>query len=77
MVCSANTLKIQNEFTEGLNRYQVKIIRMKDSDADTVFEKIQKKKEIDRTDLIPILLSPLMGGKMQIKERILQGIKVV
>lgn len=38
---------------------------MKDSDADTVFEKIQKRKEITRSDLIPILLSPLMSGKMQ------------
>lgn len=77
VICSANVLKIQNEFTEGLNCYRVKIIRMKDSDADDVFQQIQKKKTLNRKDLIPILLSPLMSGKMNIKERILQGIRLV
>ena len=39
--------------------------------------KIQKKKKLKRKDLIPVLLSPLMGGKSEIKTRILEGIKAV
>lgn len=77
VVCSAQMKKVLSEFTEGLNTYRVKVIRMKKSLAEEVFEKIQKKKEVEREDLIPIILSPLMSGEMEIKKRILLGIKLV
>ena len=32
---------------------------------------------MQREDMIPVLLSPLMGGRMAIKDRILQGIYYV
>ena len=77
MVCSAKAKNVLSEYTEGLNTYRVKIIRIKDIRAEEVFEKVQKKKEVEREDLIPILLSPLMDGDMEVKERILQGIRLV
>ena len=50
---------------------------MKKKDGDKILRKIQKKKKLKRKDLIPVLLSPLMGGKSEIKTRILEGIKAV
>ncbi|HJD28777.1 MAG TPA: hypothetical protein H9914_07275 [Candidatus Blautia avicola] len=45
--------------------------------GEEILKKIQKKKKLKRKDLIPVLLSPLMGGKSEIKTRILEGIKAV
>ena len=50
---------------------------MKKKDGDKILKKIQKKKKLKRKDLISVLLSPLMGGKSEIKTRILEGIKAV
>ncbi len=50
---------------------------MKKKDGDKILRKIQKKKKLKRKDLIPVLLSPLMSGKSEIKTRILEGIKAV
>lgn len=77
VICSARAVKILDEFTEGLNSYRVKIIRMKDENADDIFDAIQRKENVERRDLIPILLSPLMVGKMRVKDRILNGIRLV
>ena len=59
------------------NTYRVKLIQMKKKDGDKILRKIQKKKKLKRKDLIPVLLSPLMGGRSEIKTRILEGIKAV
>ena len=50
---------------------------MKKKDGEKILKKIQKKKKLKRKDLISVLLSPLMGGKSEIKTRILEGIKAV
>ncbi|HIV37622.1 MAG TPA: hypothetical protein H9747_01260 [Candidatus Blautia stercorigallinarum] len=50
---------------------------MKGEDADTLFGKLEKQGKMQREDMIPVLLSPLMGGRMAIKDRILQGIYYV
>ena len=50
---------------------------MKNKDGDKILRKIQKKKRLKRKDLIPVLLSPLMGGKSDTRTRILEGIKAV
>lgn len=66
-----------DEITQGLNTYRVEIIRLKGEDADSLFEKLEKQGKMQREDMIPVLLSPLMGGRMAIKDRILQGIYYV
>ena len=71
VICTANRKHILTEITEGINTYRVKLIQMKKKDGDKILRKIQKKKKLKRKDLIPVLLSPLMCGKSEIKTRIL------
>ncbi len=69
--------KIKNpmtEFTEGINTYRIHPIIMQDRNADEVIAQLQKKveagEEITKADLLPLVLSPLMGGEMSHKERV-------
>lgn len=47
---------------------------MKDKNADEVIAELNRKiaagEEITKTDLLPLVLSPLMGGEMSQKERV-------
>ncbi|MBQ8559681.1 MAG: hypothetical protein IJ439_06860 [Tyzzerella sp.] len=62
------------EFTEGINTYRIEPIIMQDKDADEVIAQLQRKvdseEEITKADLLPLVLSPIMGGKMSQKERV-------
>lgn len=61
------------QFTEGLNTYRIQPILMQDQDADVLFRTLSEKAAngtLNRKDLIPMVLSPLMGGDMPQKERI-------
>lgn len=77
VICTARGKHIRSELKEGINTYRVKLIQTRKKDGDKILKKLQKKKKLKREDLIPVLLSPLMGGKTEIKERILEGIKAV
>lgn len=61
------------KFKEGLNTYRVHPIIMKSKNADRVLEKLEKKIRIGsplvNTDLIPLVLTPLMGGESSLMER--------
>ena len=68
---------IQNpmtELTEGINTYRIYPIIMKGKNADKVIEELQRKVEVGenvtKADLLPLVLSPLMGGEMSQKERV-------
>ncbi len=79
VLCSAKTKILQSELKEGINVYRVRVIRLKDESADEVFENIQKMnlENVERKDVMPVLLSPLLSGKMEQKERIIQGLEIV
>ncbi|MBU9745691.1 hypothetical protein KTH81_17855 [Lachnospiraceae bacterium ASD3451] len=81
VICTTDVKKIRSEFTEGLNTYRVKVIRLKDADADEIFAEIQKKistsEILKKEDLLPMLLSPLMGGTMRSKDRIRQALGIL
>ena len=64
-----------SQFTEGLNTYRVNIIRLKSLNADEVFRQLSSKDRecIGKSDLVPLLITPLMDGSVPQKERILQG----
>lgn len=51
------------------------MIRLKDSDADRVFRQMEKKKaaEVTRDDLLDVVLTPLMSGETEMRERIRKG----
>lgn len=69
--------KIKNpmtKFTEGLNTFHIQPIIMQDKNADEVIEKLQQKVEagerLMKEDLLPLVLCPIMGGKLTQKDRI-------
>lgn len=77
VLCSAKAKKLKAEITQGLNTYRVQIICLRGENADMLFETLDKNGKIERKDMIPVLLSPLMGGRMKIKDRILRGIDYI
>lgn len=79
VICSSKVKKIRDSITEGINTYRVKIIRLKDEIAQEVLSDLSARSVsgLTRADIIPLLLSPLMAGKEDQKDRILQGIKIL
>lgn len=77
VVCSSKVQHFISEFSEGLNTYRVKVVRLKDTDVVSVLGKLSAKedKKIKKEDLVPLLLTPLMGGDMSEKERIRQSFR--
>lgn len=76
--------KIKNpkyQFTEGINTYRVIPIVMKNENADRIVNKLMKKqqkgKPIKRCDLVMLALTPLMEGKISIKDRIKKAFQIV
>ena len=69
--------KIRNpmtELSEGANTYRIHAIIMQDYDADeiigTLWRKVESGEVLTKADLLPLVLTPLMNGKMSQKERI-------
>ena len=58
----------------GANIYQVIPIIMQSDNADEIIrnlqQKLKKREKIEKGDLIPLILTPLMSGEMSQKERI-------
>ena len=79
VICSSGGKKLRDSITEGINTYRVRLIRLKDANADLLFNRLGKKAAsvLTREDIIPLLFSPLMGGHSSQKERILQCIEVL
>lgn len=75
VVCSADVKHPISILKEGINEYRVNMIRLKDSDADRVFRQMEKKKaaEVTRDDLLDVVLTPLMSGETEMRERIRKG----
>lgn len=63
---------------EGINTYEVIPIVMQELNADEVFkclhEKLMNERALLRNDLVSLLLTPLMSGKMRIVDRIKEAI---
>ena len=72
---SGNIKRPMTEFKEGINTYKVVPIILSDKDADQVIGELKRKVEeeepLTKADLLPLCLSPLMGGKMPQRERIM------
>ena len=62
-----------------IHTYRVKIIRLKDENADSILERILRKpaENITRADMIPVLFSPLMDGVSMQKDRIAKSIQIL
>lgn len=70
----------RSELTEGLNTYKVNIVQLKGRDADVLFAELEKKQQtadIEKKNLVSVILAPLMSGKMSMKERMLRGVELL
>lgn len=80
VVCSSRVKKIKSEITQGLNTYHVQIIHLKSENADKIImeqEEKQKLGNLDRKELLHLLLTPLMDGEMPQAERISRSLKIL
>ena len=79
VICTSRVKILKKELVNGMNVYRVEVVRLKDRNADKVFEKLQQKisrgKTLGRHDVFPLLLTPLMSGKMEMSQRIYQGME--
>lgn len=80
VICTCKVERQQSELQEGINTYRVKVIRLKDSNADTLIEEleaIQKERALKREELVRLLLTPLMAGDMLQTERIRRSVTMI
>lgn len=80
VICSSSVRKLKSELEEILYTYRVKVIRLKDHNADQIIhalEQRQQKDRLERGDLLKLLLTPLMDGCLPQQERICRGMKIL
>lgn len=79
VLCSSRVKRPMSSLTEGINTYRVRVIRLKEKSADTVFDELKRKRkdEVTKADLVSVVLTPLMKGKIVPVERAKQGIRVL
>ena len=79
VICSSEIKNLRDSITEGINTYRVSLIRLKDENGDRLLKQLAEKTagDLTREDIIPLLFSPLMGGRFGQKERILRCIEVL
>ncbi len=61
-------------------QFGVKVIRLKDQNGDQVIRELEKRQQegpLARKDLLKLLLTPLMSGKISQQERISRGMKLL
>lgn len=80
VICTCKVEHLQSELQEGINTYQVKVIRLKDSNADALIEEleaIQTERALKREELVRLLLTPLMAGDMAQTDRIRRSVTMI
>ena len=79
VICSSKVRKIRNSISEGINTYRVRVIRLKDNDPGKILSQLDQKTAagLQREDIIPLLLSPLMAEKPEQKNRIMDSIHIL
>ena len=79
VICSSKAKKLRGSITEGINTYRVRLIQLKEYNADKVLTKLIAKTEgaVTRENIIPLLFAPLMGGHSEQKDRILHCIQIL
>ena len=73
VLCTARARKQMNQLENGLNCYHVRLICLKDWDADSLIREMEEKQQInclEREELLRVILSPLMSGRLPQPERI-------
>lgn len=79
VICSSGARELRDSITEGINTYRVRLIRLKNDDADELLKQFaaRSEKSLSREDVIPLLFAPMMGGKSNQRDRIFQCIQIL
>ena len=81
MIYSGNVKNPMASLTEGINTYRIVPVTLSNRDADEVFQKIRNRMKkggaLQREDLIPLALTPLMGGTSPVKDRIKEAFLIL
>ena len=80
MLCASKAKVPKNHLCQGLYTYRVRVIRLKDYNADKIIrrvEKKQRKRGLRRRELLELLLTPLMEGETPQAERIRKGFEIL
>lgn len=81
VLCSGKMKKPCKKIKAGINTYRIIPIMMREKDAGAFIkvlkEKIQRGEAVTRSDLAWLTLTPLMGGKVSQKERILDAYELL
>lgn len=75
VICTADAKAAASSYRAGINTYRVKVVRLNSRSADRLFRKMEKNsgKEVSRKELLEVVFSPLMKGKLPMKERVRKG----
>lgn len=81
VVCSGKAGRVHSELRDSPNSYRIVPLRMRQRDADVIFEGLKSRVtlgvRLTKEDLVPLLLTPLMSGKSPIRDRILEAEKIL
>lgn len=79
VLCSSDVKRPMNSLKEGINTYRIRVIRLKGKNADTIFSSLKEKdgNEVTKADLVPVVFTPLMDGKLTPVERTKLGIRTL
>ena len=81
MICSSRVAEPVTELAEGINVYRVRVIRMRGRDGDKVFAGLEEKRrnggKVQRAELVPLLLTPLMSSRLSVRERIVKSLEIL
>ena len=81
VICSSKVRHPLTKLQCGINTYKVRVIRLKDSDADKLLDEMTQKQKrgehLKTADVVQAILTPLMSGSMTVKERILCTLKLL
>lgn len=81
VICSSDAGKRRDSLTLGLNTYHIRVVYLKDQDADLLIRNLEQRQQdgarLQRQDLLLLLLTPLMDGCMPQPERFGRSIQLL
>lgn len=81
VICSSKVKHPRTVLKEGINIYQVTAVRLKGKDSDQLFKRLKENAEQglkpSKADLVSLLLTPLMSGRLRIEERIVKSLNIL
>ena len=81
VICSSRVAEPVTELAEGINVYRVRVIRMRGREEDKVFAGLEEKRrnggKVQKAELVPLLLTPLMSSRLSVRERIVKSLEIL